>query len=1579
MNKTIAQSHVIKIVEQMQRRLDASEAPLACHFAELFWSKTPSDDLAERHVEDDVAATIDNWRAYRHYQSGAVVASVSNPQYGRDGWQPTRTVVRIIAPNMPFVIDSILMVLSHDGLVTHFLRNVVFSAKRDKSHHLTAVDTDRYGDSREVFIYAEIDRLTDEALNSLHASIHTSMREVRACVEDFGAMKQKLVEWQDELQNKPANEEIIESLAFLSWLGDNHFTFLGYREFRYADDTIEQVPGSSLGILRERPEASSRKLSEQSAVVRDFLLQPVCLAFSKSGTLSRVHRHAYPDYIGFRQTDDAGNVVGEFGFLGLYTSRVYLEHPSTIPVVRLKVGHVIATSDLDPSGFDGKVLAQVLATYPRDELFQIDEGELFKNAMAITHIHERRRTKIFTRFGRYGLFVVCLVYVPRDLFNTFVRLQIQNLLIDAFDAIHADFEPYFSESILVRLHFTLRINPGLHTEVDIPRLEANIVGIMRDWVAELTTLAETNLGSTLGRKLAHKYAHSFPVGYQSRYSTQAALDDITQMERLGCERALVTSFYRVPQDPEESLHLKIYHRDAPLPLSDVIPALENIGLRVIGEASYEFVPAETSPIHFHDFNLLYHESINLVEVTDLFEQAFVGIWARHTEDDRFNKLIFAAKLGWRMIALLRGYARYNKQLRFGFSLDFIADTLANHPKAARLLADYFEERFHPERNGEQLEILSNQYFLYLDTVVLLNEDRILRRFIELINATVRTNFYMPNRPVIALKISPREISNVPPPVPYFEIFISSPHVEGVHLRGGPIARGGLRWSDRLEDYRTEVLGLVKAQAVKNAVIVPTGAKGGFVIKRSPTGDRARDGVFCYSDFIRGLLDVTDNIVDGHVLHPTYVRIYDGEDPYLVVAADKGTAAYSDIANTIAEETGFWLGDAFASGGSNGYDHKAIGITARGAWISVQRHFSEQGIDVQRDTVTVIGIGDMAGDVFGNGMLLSQSIQLVAAFNHLHIFIDPNPDQSSSYAERLRLFGLKQSSWSDYDKDLISSGGGVFSRAVKSITISEQMRERFDITVEACAPDELIREILKAPVGLIWNGGIGTYVKDAGESDDDVGDRGNDHLRVTADQLRCKVFGEGGNLGVTQLGRVSYSLTDGRMNTDFIDNSAGVDCSDHEVNIKVLLNELVALGELSVKYRNQLLEEMTDDVTSLVLANSFHQAQAISIAERHSLTRHDEYRRLISRLESDQGLDRELEGLPSDDELNDRFLRGGQLTRPELAVLLAYSKSHIKQNYLGMRGDNDAHILRALSSAFPTVLSERYPDMMRQHRLREEIIATQLANDLVHHMGSSFVSHMMELVGASVTEICRAYLVAAASFRLREHQQEINDQQILALTKLDMVMEIVGLGRRVTRWLLRHRRSVDSINETVREFSTVVESLQSLRLEMMGKVAAERWQQRVGELVSLGVSKDIAERNVNAAVMAVALPIAAAAQRYGKDPQDIAHQYSILGDLLRLDWLTAQLLQLPTASHWQAMERDSLLDDVTTHQAMLAARSLDDQSPDGGRGVEQWLQRHEHFAASWRRLIEDAQQGNSQDFSMFSMTCRKLSDLCRALD
>jgi len=1575
---------ISSLTQSVESRLHGADRSLAIPFAVGLWGPAPDDELSERDPENDASATIACFRAFQHRQPDEFRVSIVNPEYDRDGWQSSHTVVLIVCPDMPFVVDSVLMELSHHDLVTHYLANTVFRTRRDSDGVLEALPSGTTEGNPESFIYAEIDRVVEGQLSALRLRLQETLDHVRVVVRDFLPMKAQLKRIVSELEtggSANAQEEVQEAIAFLNWIDHENFTFLGYREFDYVDDEMRQREGTSLGILTLRAAASTRRLSEQSAATRAFLLEPTLLSFSKSGTKSRVHRPAYPDSISVKRFDDAGRVIGEQTFLGLYTSPVYTERPSRIPCIRRKVQRVIEQSPFDPRGFDGKVLARVLATYPRDELFQMNETELLASAVAITYLHERRKTRVFLRRDRYGLFYTCLVYIPRELYNTHLRVQIQNLLIETLAAEDSEFEPYFSESILVRLHFNLRVAPGSEAVFDDAALERQIIALASDWPSELNSALVESFGESRGRILSRRYANAFPAGYREHFSARTAAYDVSHIERLSDSRRLVMRFSRPPEADRREMNLKVFHLGDPLPLSDLLPQLEHMGLRVIGENPYR-IGLQSHPVSIQDFHLSYRQPLELDQIGDRFEDAFIRIWDGSVDDDSFNRLILAAGLTWRQVVVLRSYAHYMKQIRFGFSEHFISDTLNTHATLACLLVELFESRFDPTTvDRDRYLRLGDEFVLGLDDVELLNEDRILRRFAELIDATERTNYYCGTdepRSFLSIKLAPGRISELPRPVPQHEIFVCAPHMEGVHLRGGPIARGGIRWSDRLEDYRTEVLGLAKAQIVKNAVIVPTGAKGGFVVKTDPGGRRdTHDVIHCYQDFIRGLLDVTDNFIDGVLVPPERVIRYDDDDPYLVVAADKGTASFSDVANAIADDYRFWLGDAFASGGSNGYDHKKMGITARGAWISVQRHFRERNLDVQHESISVIGIGDMSGDVFGNGMLLSNTVRLTAAFNHLHIFIDPDPDPLASFAERKRLFERPRSSWADYDIDLLSTGGGIYERSAKSIELSEAARTLFDISAPALSPDQLIHELLKAPVDLIWNGGIGTYVKSTDETHAEVGDRANDNIRVDAAQLCCQVFGEGGNLGMTQAARVEFARDGGSVNTDFIDNAGGVDCSDHEVNIKILLNGIVGAGDMTHKQRNLLLEEMTDAVAGLVLTNNFRQTQALSLAQHHLRTRHAEYQRFISQMEQAQELDRELEAIPSDEALSERFVQGGALTRPELAVLLAYAKIHLKERLIASEIHLDPIIARQALSAFPTLLRDRYEHEIGDHRLIRELIATQLANDLVHHMGITFVAHVGEFIGSRVDETVKAYLAAMDSFRIRESYREIEAlDDVAEEVRLTLMLEQIRLGRRATRWFLRHRRAQLDVGQLVAEFGEGIELLRNEAPRLMGQITAARRAAGIEQLQMRGLPEHVALRHANAAVLAVALPIIDAAEGGNADLMQTLDAYAQLGSALRLDWLTEQLVQMPSATHWQAMERDALLDDVTSHQGSLATRVLQDAQ--GTDKVAVWLAGNAEFTEAWRGAIESAQQAAVQDFSLFSMTCRKLNDLCRML-
>lgn len=1046
---------------------------------------------------------------------------------------------------------------------------------------------------------------------------------------------------------------------------------------------------------------------------------------------------------------------------------------------------------------------------------------------------------------------------------------------------------------------------------------------------------------------------------------------------------------------QRELHCKLYHADTPLALSDVLPILENLGLRVLGEFPYRLRHNNGREFWIHDFAFTAAEGLELdiQQLNDTLQDAFVHIVRGDAENDAFNRLVLTAGLPWRDVALLRAYARYMKQIRLGFDLGYIASTLNNHTDIARELTRLFKTRFYLARKltGDDLEDkqqrLEHAILAALDDVQVLNEDRILRRYLDLIKATLRTNFYQTdangqNKSYFSFKFNPHQIPELPKPVPKFEIFVYSPRVEGVHLRFGNVARGGLRWSDREEDFRTEVLGLVKAQQVKNSVIVPVGAKGGFLPRRLPLGgsrdEIAAEGIACYRIFISGLLDITDNLKDGALVPPVNVVRHDDDDPYLVVAADKGTATFSDIANGIAIDYGFWLGDAFASGGSAGYDHKKMGITAKGAWVGVQRHFRERGINVQEDSITVVGVGDMAGDVFGNGLLMSDKLQLVAAFNHLHIFIDPNPTPANSFAERQRLFDLPRSAWSDYDTSIMSEGGGIFSRSAKSIAISPQMKERFDIQADKLTPTELLNALLKAPVDLLWNGGIGTYVKASTESHADVGDKANDALRVNGNELRCKVVGEGGNLGMTQLGRVEFGLNGGGSNTDFIDNAGGVDCSDHEVNIKILLNEVVQAGDMTDKQRNQLLASMTDEVGNLVLGNNYKQTQALSLAARRAFVRIAEYKRLMNDLEGRGKLDRAIEFLPSEEAINERLAEGHGLTRAELSVLISYSKIDLKAQLLDSRVPDDDYLTRDMETAFPPSLVSKFSEAMRRHRLKREIVSTQIANDLVNHMGITFVQRLKESTGMSPANVAGAYVIVRDIFHLPHwfRQIEALDYQVSADVQLELMDELMRLGRRATRWFLRARRNEQNAARDVAHFGPHLKELGLKLDELLSGEIHENWQARYEAYVEAGVPELLARMVAGTSHLYTLLPIIEASDVTGQNPADVAKAYFAVGSALDITWYLQQISALPVENNWQALAREAFRDDVDWQQRAITISVL--QQGDGSHDVETrlalWMEEHVGMIERWRAMLVEIRAASGTDYAMYAVANRELLDL-----
>lgn len=1586
----------------LAQHISEQALPQVALFAEQFFGIISLDELTQRRLSDLAGCTLSAWRMLERFDHAQPQVRVYNPDYERHGWQSTHTAVEVLHHDLPFLVDSVRTELNRRGYSIHTLQTTVLSVRRGSKGELLEIlpkGTQGEGVLQESLMYLEIDRCANTAeLNLLTRELEQVLAEVRVAVGDFLPMKAKIGDMLALIDQNGfvAEDERAEVKGFLEWLVDNHFTFLGYEEFQVApDDKGGQMvydEQSFLGLTKLLRAGLSKDDLRIEDYAVTYLREPVLLTFAKASHPSRVHRPAYPDYVSIRQIDANGNVVKECRFMGLYTSSVYGESVRAIPYIRRKVAEIERRSGFDAKAHLGKELAQVLEVLPRDDLFQTPVDELFSTVMSIVQIQERNKIRVFLRKDPYGRFCYCLAYVPRDIYSTEVRQKIQQVLMERLKATDCEFWTFFSESVLARVQLILRVDPKNRIDIDPLQLENEVIQACRSWQDDYSALTIENFGEAQGTNVLADFPKGFPAGYRERFAAHSAVVDMQHVLSLSDAKPLVMSFYQPLTQTGQQLHCKLYHADTPLALSDVLPILENLGLRVLGEFPYRLRHTSGREFWIHDFAFTYSEGLNLdiQQLNDTLQDAFVHIVRGDAENDAFNRLVLTAGLPWRDVALLRAYARYLKQIRLGFDLGYIASTLNNHADIARELTRLFKTRFYLARklSSDDLEQrLEHAILAALDEVQVLNEDRILRRYLDLIKATLRTNFYQPdangqNKSYFSFKFNPKLIPDLPKPVPKFEIFVYSPRVEGVHLRFGNVARGGLRWSDREEDFRTEVLGLVKAQQVKNSVIVPVGAKGGFLPRRLPLGgsrdEIAAEGIACYRIFISGLLDITDNLKEGGVVPPANVVRHDEDDPYLVVAADKGTATFSDIANGIAIDYGFWLGDAFASGGSAGYDHKKMGITARGAWVGVQRHFRERGINVQEDPISVIGIGDMAGDVFGNGLLMSDKLQLVAAFNHLHIFIDPNPDTASSFAERQRLFDLPRSAWSDYDTSIMSAGGGIFPRSAKSIAISPQMKERFAIEADKLTPTELLHALLKAPVDLLWNGGIGTYVKSSEESHADVGDKANDALRVNGNELRCKVVGEGGNLGMTQLGRVEFGLNGGATNTDFIDNAGGVDCSDHEVNIKILLNEVVQAGDMTEKQRNQLLGSMTEEVSGLVLGNNYKQTQALSLAARRAKERIAEYKRLMADLESRGKLDRAIEFLPSEEQLAERVAANQGLTRAELSVLISYSKIDLKEALLKSLVPDDDYLTRDMETAFPSSLVSKFAEPMRRHRLKREIVSTQIANDLVNNMGITFVQRLKESTGMSPANVAGAYVIVRDIFHLPHwfRQIEALDYNVPAEIQLTLMDELMRLGRRATRWFLRSRRNEQDAGRDVAHFGPKIAALGLKLDELLEGPTRERWMTRYQGFVEAGVPELLARMVAGTTHLYTLLPIIEASDVTGQDPAEVAKAFFAVGSNLDLTWYLQEISNLPVENNWQALAREAFRDDIDLQQRAITISVLQMQNApqDMDERVRLWIKQHKVMVVRWRAMLDELRAATGTDYAMYAVANRELVDL-----
>ncbi len=1611
-------------------------APELTGLIQTYYRHAPAEELSAEEPADLAEVVAAHRRLAGDRISGRPAVRMLDPDLGGDG---ATSAVQVVTDDMPYLVDSVVAELDRMEVPVHRVLHPIVVVSRDVAGALREVlagtDPDQAPEDTlvESWMHVEIDRVTDDTRGGeIEQRLHTVLTDVREVVEDSDRMSSTALTLADELEQATLpllEHEVADGVALLRWLADGHFTFLGYRHYDLVRESTGDAPAlraqlaSGLGVLR-RDSLAARGFTSGPDV--DNALSPELLVLTQASAPSTVYRPVYPYYVGVKTFDASGAVTGEHRFLGMLTTTALHQDVLDIPVIRRRVLDVIRRAGFPLKSYSGQRMLEVVQTYPRAELFSTDPDSLYTTVTGVLALADRRALRLFRRRDPYGRFHSCLVYLPRDRYTTRTRLAMQQVLLRDLGGTSIEYSARVGESQLARVHFTVHTHPDETTQLvtveppDTATITEHLVTATRTW--DDLVLEQAHAADRAGglAELVTRYVEAFPQAYKEDFGAATALRDARNLEALDAADGLDLRFYEPESADPGERRFKLYLAGQRITLSQVMPVLQAMDVEVVDERPYEVVRGDGADCWIYDFGLrLEPELLQLLEDQDVeavqqrFEDAFVAAWRGAAEVDRFNALVLHAGLDWRQAAVLRGYVRYQRQGGSPYSQEYVEDVLLAHTAIAAALVRLFEVRFDPWRDAAdrdaQHDRVAEELTAMIDEVTGLDTDRILRNLLRLVLATVRTNHFVRDgdgepRPYLVLKLEPHAVPELPEPRPAFEIFVCSPRVEAVHLRFGPVARGGLRWSDRREDFRTEVLGLVKAQAVKNAVIVPVGAKGGFVVKRppAPTGDPGADreaaqgeGIACYRVFISGLLDVTDNLVAGRTEPPRGVVRHDGDDSYLVVAADKGTASFSDIANEVAASYGFWLGDAFASGGSAGYDHKQMGITAHGAWESVKRHFRELGVDTQREGFTVVGVGDMSGDVFGNGMLLSEHIRLLAAFDHRHVFVDPAPDPARSFAERSRLFSLPRSSWDDYDRSVISAGGGVWLRTAKRIPVDDAMRAALGIAedVTQLPPPELIRAILSAPADLLWNGGIGTYVKSSAESHADVGDKANDAVRVDGVQLRVKVVGEGGNLGLTQRGRIEFARAGGKVNTDAIDNSAGVDCSDHEVNIKILLDRLVADGALPAAARNPLLEQMTGEVADLVLADNISQNILLGVSRAHGEPMLSVHRRLVEHLEEHRGLDRALEALPTPQQfaaLESATEPRAALTSPELAGLAAHVKLALTDEVLASDLP-DAEVFRArLPDYFPAPLRDRFGRAIRAHPLRREITTTLLVNEVVDGGGMTYAFRLAEEMSATATDSVRAFAVATAVFDLHAIWRSIEELGTAVPVSVadDMRLELRRLLDRTSRWLLIHRPQPLAVGAEIARFRGAVAALAPrvpgwLRDRESDDVAAATHR-----LVERGVPDDLAYR-VGAALPAFGLLDVAEVAELGErdasgaevaewNPAHVAELYYALSAHLDIDRMLRSVSELERGDRWHALARLALRDDLFASLREITLDVL--RGSDPGVGIDETIGRWERENASRleraRATLAEIAGSAPLDLPTLSVATRRIRGMVR---
>ena len=1601
---------VAGVVTQARKQAGKPEAKILARLVPRYFKHVPPDDIVGERPRVLLGLVRSHWSLGSTRTPGRARVRVYNPRDQRDGWHSPHTVVEIVNDDMPFLVDSVTAELNRQGLIVHLVIHPLLTVRRRRSGkrlELVEPDTTALASIDESYMHIQVSEQPDDRLEEIQAGVERVLADVRAAVEDWQPMRQKIWTVIEELQEGTGGhsvDEVSEVCAFLRWMHNNHFTFLGYRDYAFVGSgkrmTARVDDRTGLGVLRDADAIVFEQIGRHSSLPPDvgvFLRYPGLLMVTKTNKRCTVHRAVHMDSIGIKRLDPRGRVVGQRLFVGLFTSVAYSRSPREIPLLRQKLERTVQRAGFPEASHDGKALMHILETFPRDELFQVSDEHLFRTSMGILHLQERQRVTLFLRRDEFERFVSCLVYIPRDRYNTELCERIQDILAESLGGRVAAFQTEFGESPLPRLYIIVSVPGRRIPDYDAAEIEARLVAASRSWTDHLRDALVSRQGELHGLGLLGRYGDAFGPGYRAANEAGAALADIDELESVLETGGIALNLYRPATASADQVRFKIYHPDRPVPLSDVLPVFEHMGFRVVDEVPHEVEPATDTRrrVIIQDFGLESRdgEPVDVAAIRDNLHDTFRRVWSGDVESDGFNALVTYGGLTWREVVLIRAYCKFLRQAGIPFSQTYMEQTLGRNPDLTRKIVDLFVTLFDPRRAKQaagRLDRLRKDLADDLDRIVSADEDRILRRFVNLVESTLRTNVFQTTetgdpKPYISLKFDSERLDELPLPRPFHEIFVYSPKVEGVHLRFGMVARGGIRWSDRPEDFRTEVLSLVKAQQVKNAVIVPVGAKGGFVVKRPPAGgDREAvlaEGVASYRTFISGLLDITDSYAGSRVKPPPRVVRLDGDDPYLVVAADKGTATFSDYANALSETYDHWLGDAFASGGSRGYDHKGMAITARGVWECVKRHFREVGVDCQEEGFTVVGVGDMSGDVFGNGMLLSKHIKLRAAFNHLHIFVDPDPDPAKSWAERKRLFDTPRSTWADYSKTVLSAGGAVFERSAKSLALAPEVKRLSGLSRDTVQPNELIKALLKAEVDMLWFGGIGTYIKSGSEPHGEVGDRANDPIRIDAHEVGARIIGEGANLGLTQLGRTEFALKGGRVNTDAIDSSGGVDCSDHEVNIKILLDAEVQEGRLGQKRRNELLVKMTEEVAELVLKHNYLQSQAVTLVFAKGMNVLDNQLRLMRLLEKGGRLDRTVEYLPDDDTVAERDATKLGLTRPEICVLMSYSKIWLYDEILRSDVPDDPYMEDDLVQYFPTPLRTRFADAIRRHRLRREIIATRLTNSLVNRVGETFVTEIMEKTGRGPAEIARAYTIGRQVFALRELWDAIEklDNTVPTSTQTSMLLDINQVIEWVSLWFLRNGRPGLDVGSHIREFREGIANLAPSINETLPSHYLTDAYRRAEPYVNAGVPKELALRVASLVNLYSGCDIVRLASRRKLPVPLVARMYFAIGTRFKLGRLRAATNRMSSDNHWQQLAVAAQIEEIYSHHLDLASQVLNfvDGSRDSETAIHAWTESHRDDVEAMDALLNELWASEVNDLAMVAVVSWQLRTMTSA--